>query len=91
MSDNSPSKSPFLGGGPRFNQAGNNTPLPGEHRAETPPPPPFGGPKVWAGVLIIVTLLVVLYFVYGNAGFLANGPHAPVSPIKPDINPDSPQ
>jgi hypothetical protein len=57
---------PFLGGGPKFNQAGNNTPMPGEKRADTPPPPPFGGPRVWFGGAVLVLLVLVLYLVWGN-------------------------
>jgi len=92
MSEKSPSGSPFLGGGPRFNQAGNNTPLPGEKRAETPPPPFFGGPRVWSAVGIVIVLLVVLFIIYGNGllGVQHVGGHAPISASdKPDIDPDS--
>jgi|SRR5579875_2864525 len=88
------SDAPFLGGGPKFNQAGLNTPMPGERTADVPPPPPFGGPRVWAGVVIVVVLIAVLWFVYGSGqdGLRSRGGHTPVSAEdRPTINPDASQ
>jgi hypothetical protein len=59
-------QTPFLGGGPKFNQAGNNLPLPGETNAETPPPPLFGGPRLWIGASALIILLLALYLIWGN-------------------------
>jgi hypothetical protein len=93
MSETPSSQSPFLGGGPKFNQAGNNTPMPGEKKAETPPPPPFGGPKVWVGVAVLVVLIAVMFFVYGSVNPDGNGHSRPGISMdnKPDANPDATQ
>lgn len=56
----------FLGGGPRFNQAGNNAPMPGEKVADAPPPAPFGGPRVWLGIVVVIVLIVAMYVIFGN-------------------------
>ncbi len=91
MSQTTPPESPFLGGGPRFNQAGNNTPMPGEKRAEAPPPLPFGGPRVWAGTAVVIVLLLVLFLVYGKglAGVQSTGGRPSVSASdKPADDPD---
>jgi hypothetical protein len=93
MSQSTP-PSPFLGGGPRFNQAGNNKPLPGEKSVETPPPPPFGGPRVWTGIVVVLALLLLLFFIYGQglAGVQSTGNHQGISPgDKPSDNSDSGQ
>lgn len=83
----------FLGGGPKFNQAGNNTPLPGERTAEGKPAPPFGGPRVWVGTLVVLVLIGVLWFVYGNGlmGVGHKGSNHVASPLdRPSDNPDAP-
>jgi hypothetical protein len=87
------SQSPFLGGGPKFNQAGNNAPLPGEKRAETPPPPPFGGPRMWIGGAVLLALLLGLYLVYGGGlmGTRHVGGRGGTSASTPNLNPDAPQ
>jgi hypothetical protein len=87
------SDSSFLGGGPQFNQAGLNTPLPGETTADAAPKPKYGGPKVWAGVIVVVLLVVVMWFVYANGpgGLLNKGGHGGISINgAPTDNPDTP-
>jgi hypothetical protein len=63
---NSPAPSGFLGGGPKFNQAGLNTPMAGEKTADVPPPPPFGGPRVWIATVVIICVLILLYVQFGD-------------------------
>lgn len=71
----------FLGKGDlKFNTAGDNAPMPGEHVAQTPPPPLFGGPRVWIGVLVIVIAMGLLFVIYDShygsttkPGYHANG------------------
>ena len=87
----SQSSGSFLGKGDlKFNQAGDNAPMPGEVQAQTPPPPLFGGPKVWAGVVIIVVAMVLLFIVYNNHyGSTNDGGRHGISNEAPSDNPDS--
>lgn len=81
----------FLGGGPRFNQAGNNAPLPGEKVADADTPAPFGGPKVWIGVVVVILLIGILWMIFGNGlpGTQHVGGRGGVSPAdRPSDNPD---
>ena len=87
------SESKFLGGGPKFNQAGLNTPLPGEHTAEVPPAPKYGGPRVWIGVAVVLVLIGALWLVYANGpgGLQSKGGHAGISmDSRPSDDPDDP-
>jgi hypothetical protein len=59
------SEDSFLGGaGMKFNTAGQNAPLPGEKVADTPAPPLFGGPRVWAGTVAVIVAMIALWCVY---------------------------
>ena len=90
--DNSPN-TPFLGGGPRFNQAGENTPMPGEKIAAEAPRLPFGGPRVWVGVLVVLVMIAALFAVYGNGllGVSHKGGNVSQSvDSRPDVNADAP-
>src|SRR5579884_2885934 len=82
----------FLGGGPRFNQAGENAPMPGEKVADAVVSPlPFGGPRVWIGVLVVLVLIGVLWFVFGGGvpGTQPVGHHGNGSlQERPSNNPD---
>ena len=83
----------FLGKGElKFNTAGDNAPMPGEKLAETPPPPFFGGPRVWIGVLVIVVAMVLLFMIYDTHPGVAT--HAGRGGVNPDAsepaNPDKP-
>ena len=84
----------FLGGGPKFNQAGDNKPMAGEKVADVVVNPlPFGGPKVWIGVLVVVVLLGVLWIIFGGdlPGTQSIHGRGGISNTAPDINPDRPQ
>ncbi len=92
MANNSPSNSPFLGGGPKFNKAGDNTPMPGEKVADEKPRPPFGGPRVLIGALLVIVLVAAMWIVYGNGlvGVTHHGSTGGLSPEdKPSMNPDA--
>ena len=83
----------FLGGGPKFNQAGQNAPLPGEKVAATVPPAPLGGPRVWAGVAVVIVLIGALWLVYGGglAGVRQTGGHGSIDASShPGLDPDHP-
>jgi hypothetical protein len=83
--------SSFLGGGPKFNRAGDNVPLPGEKLADVKAPLPFGGPRIWAGVAVVLALIVLLYVVYGNPLSEQRKSHGGgISSRAPDFNPDKP-
>jgi len=91
---NSKPNGSFLGKGDlKFNQAGNNAPLPGEKNAETPPPPLFGGPRIWVGIIVLIIAMSILFAVYsehensvGTVG--AHQPHT-INPDAPSDNPDT--
>jgi predicted metalloprotease len=86
--------SSFLGGGPKFNQAGFNTPMPGERTADAAPGPKYGGPRLWAGVVIAVILIVVLWLVYANGpGGVETraGRQSTSMQSAPSANPDQPE
>jgi hypothetical protein len=89
------SSSSFLGGGPKFNQAGLNSPLPGEKTADAAPVLPFGGPRVWIGAVVIIALVFFMWFYVnnGNGGTAKVGNYgAGVDPgDRPDVSPDSGQ
>jgi hypothetical protein len=86
--------SSFLGGGPKFNQAGMNAPLPGEKTAEAAERPPFGGPRVWLGFIVVVVLIAVLWVYYANGpgGIHSTGGQGGAVSINgaPSDNPDTP-
>ncbi|HEY3331507.1 MAG TPA: hypothetical protein VGK19_15865 [Capsulimonadaceae bacterium] len=82
----------FLGKGElKFNQAGDNAPMPGETVAETPPQPWMGGPKVWIGVVVIIVAMSILFVIYSqHYGVSTNGGQRPgVSIEGPHDSPDS--
>ena len=85
---------PFLGGGLNFNQAGLNTPLPGEKTADAKPPLPFGGPRVWLGTIVVILLIAFIWMFYaqGPAGLHDSSGHGGgISPNdQPSDNPDTP-
>ncbi|MDR3707891.1 MAG: hypothetical protein P4L33_06305 [Capsulimonadaceae bacterium] len=81
----------FLGKGElKFNQAGNNAPLPGEKIADAAPALLFGGPKRWAGIAIIIVALILLFAVYSahNGSMTAASHRQGVAPEAPSDNPD---
>jgi hypothetical protein len=80
----------FLGGGPKFNKAGDNVPLPGEKTAVVVESRvPFGGPRVWIATLVIVCLCVALYFIGDHVwGVQHNGNRPGISPSGPQNDPD---
>src|SRR5579872_5388047 len=83
----------FLGGGPKFNQAGDNKPMPGEKVSDAVINPlPFGGPRIWIGALVVIVLLAVLWILFGNGIIGTNhvGGRSSISDKAPDINPDAP-
>jgi hypothetical protein len=82
----------FLGKGDlKFNTAGDNAPMPGEKVAETPPPPLFGGPRVWIGVAVIVVAMLLLFVIYSAhpGAITTNGQHSGVAAEAPNDNPDN--
>jgi hypothetical protein len=86
--------SSFLGGGPKFNQAGLNTPLPGEKTAEADKVALFGGPRVWIGAVVIIALVAFLWIYVGD-GLSGTAPRGNAHTgidigDAPDVNSDAP-
>jgi hypothetical protein len=85
----------FLGGGPKFNQAGDNKPMAGEKVSDAVVNPlPFGGPRIWIGTLIVLVLLGTLWMIFGGGlpGTQTVHGHGGASmQDRPGLNPDAPQ
>lgn len=84
MAQNKQTKGGFLGGAGRFNDAGENVPMPGETVSEVPPPPPFGGPRVWVSILVVIAMMAGLFMFYekhsptqSNTNCTSSDPNAP--------------
>ena len=83
----SPSSS-FLGGGPKFNQAGFNAPLPGEKVADVVPQAQTK--RIWIGAILAVVLIATLYVLYiHQPGSQHTGRGVSMSD-RPSDNPDAP-
>ncbi len=79
----------FLGGGAKFNQAGYNTPLPGEKVAEVTPQAQTK--RIWLGAVLAVVLIAALYILYiHQPGSQHSGRGGVSITDRPSDNPDAP-